>query len=267
MPRKYGLQRRRYRRRISARRFRRRNPASLFRRRRTYRLRRRVRRGVYRRRRVPVPTKSLGNLWPTRLRVKLPYNVRWTDSHTGPTGWIFRGNSIYDPDYSLGGSAAIMLSLLSEFYTRYHVRGSSISITSVNTSASGSIGDLLIYQSIAAVRNPGSTTDVDPWGQNVHKRRFYKNKLMPIVAAPGMPRNTRPLRMYMSTRTILAPGPGSQAVSGDSVTAPTNDNPTSQWFWRISFAPKLLQNWASFHDLRLRYYVEFYHYKETLGDV
>ncbi|MEM2003002.1 MAG: hypothetical protein QXT77_10185 [Candidatus Methanomethylicaceae archaeon] len=161
-----------------------------------------------------------------------------------------------------------MLSLLGEFYHRYNVRGSSFSCLCINANplGVGALTDFMNFFSVAAVRGPGGT-EVDPWGNQVTKRRFMKQRMVPSAANVKLPGGLRPLRMYMPTQSILCPNGVNSASNPFEVSSLVDANPTAQWFWRTTFSQPAMSITTAYFDVRIVYYVNFFHYKETLGDV
>lgn len=71
--------------------------------------------------------------YPASMHTRLRYNTRYhfTDAG-GYYEWPFRGNSLYDPDSTLGGDTVIGLPQFAILYKQYRVLGSMIRVTALN---------------------------------------------------------------------------------------------------------------------------------------
>jgi hypothetical protein len=67
---------------------------------------------------------------PPMLRVKLRYTDSYTHTHTSGAAqvWLFRGNSVFDPDYTYTGHQPAGFDELAAFYQYYRVVASKIDI-------------------------------------------------------------------------------------------------------------------------------------------
>jgi len=86
-----------------------------------------------------IPRNLAKKLVPSKMRVSLPYyDVLAVDPAVGGavTGYVFRANNIYDPDYTGTGHQPRFRDELTNIYGAYHVLNAKMSILVSNSSAS-----------------------------------------------------------------------------------------------------------------------------------
>lgn len=137
------------------------------------------------------------------------------------TDYVFRGNSIFDPDYAMGGTQPLGHDQWAAFYERYLVRASAIKIQVLNNSTTYT-GNTLI--NLTASEDVVSRT-YDEWAAYP----YNTNQVLAPVSAGG---NGVFLESYMSTRKIF----GCTRELDDVYEAPMGNNPSKQWYWTIQVA-------------------------------
>lgn len=191
-----------------------------------------------------VRIKTPASIVPDRMRVKLEYNQLVPTSGAAPAWqYIFRGNSMYDPDYAIGGGQPVGFDQMKTLYNRYEVSASSIIVKVLNCgTTTGSYTRVAVYPSLstgtlamdAAIANPYST----------HKL---------ISANAGM--NEATLRNYISTKKIF----GEMTLVDDDYSALVAVNPVNTWYWQINAESidKTTNLANNFYDVLITYYVDF----------
>lgn len=180
--------------------------------------------------------------------VKLQYVDRITIS-PGATyaQYTFRGNSLYDPDYtkSIGDHQPMYYDQYMAIYYKYRVLASKITIDASDLSGNSSVymictpnTDILTSTSISYVME--QTGSVAP-------------RIIPIAQRGPMPK----LKLYASTRKVMGLHKGE--VYDDTYSAVSNANPANLWYWNIFFsAVNDISNLSVGMVVKIVYYVEFY---------
>lgn len=222
----------------------------MFRRRRVYRRRKPI--GAVRRRNPTKLTVRGANPFPDRMRVRLQYTEYIDLSTTSPTpiiDYLFRGNSVYDPNYSGTGYQPLGFDKYAELYNKYLVRGATCKIVVIPDSSQAV--NLAIFATDSAT---SITTQQDLFNRG----NVVSKMVLPIgsVSSPSI------LKMYRSTRKMG----GLQKLTNDedSWIAQVSGNPGNSWFFHILSGPAnqtSLPSTAVHIRVELTYYVEFFQRK------
>lgn len=142
--------------------------------------------------------------------------------------YVYRGNSIFDPDYSVGGHQPMGASQMVLMYRSYVVVGSKIQIKVANLQANnrtctfGVIPTLDVYSPASARSHQAFE---QPW--------MKQTMLGPVLSTIGSGKVSH----YMSTSKVFDEKPaGVQIAPGYSGFTGGNlvgSNPANQWFWNI----------------------------------
>lgn len=221
----------------------------------------------YRRRRAPRQivarqqqfsnSNKLRTMVPRSFYTKLVYTTKF--SLTEITGIIFenhyRGNNIYDPDYTGVGHQPRGFDQLSDNYNKYVVLGSSCELIGVS-GASGDAG--VIEVSLMPVVSPSTLSNRDP----EYLAEMPGSQMM--VIAPGGEKQI--ISAYQSTanvkgvsrRTILTDDTFEGTVAGSG--------PNNAWYWQIN-AQVADENTTmdAFLYVKLVYYVKLLEPKEVVN--
>lgn len=146
-----------------------------------------------------------------RYRVKQKYTaiINLATSSGVSTPYIFRGNSVYDPDFTSTGWVATGFTAMSQLYQRYLVTGSKMTIKAVQTS--GTSPGLLSFVptlSSSALSNYSEDYASNPWGKNI------------LVSYEEQP--SRPVSTYMSTSRLYGESVSATGFASDVNTVPSN---------------------------------------------
>lgn len=145
-----------------------------------------------------------------RYRVKQHYTaiINLATSSGVSTPYLFRGNSVYDPDFTGSGWAATGFSAMANLYQRYLVTGSKCSVKIVQTSGtSPGLVSFLPTLSSSALGNFSEDYASNPWGKD-------------ILATPeGFPARAS---TYMSTSRIYGEATAATAFASDTNSVPSN---------------------------------------------
>ncbi|UYD39098.1 MAG: capsid protein [Wigfec virus K19_545] len=224
---------------------------------RSYVRRRRItvrRKRVYGRKRVTRMSRpsirSMPLLNPDKIRVKLNYvvTINQTNGLGLLTNYIFRGNSLYDPDQTGTGVSSHGFPEWAAMYSRYRVAGSSIKAEIYPVSGT------VLADTQQIILNPTANL-TDSMGKSpstLIEMNYSKHKMFNLY------KGSSKINSYMSTRKIF--GLTGSQWSQDEYASQTNNNPARSWYWSVAFAPLLSGEVTGRSVLRVKltYYAEFY---------
>ncbi len=161
-------------------------------------------------------TVSLG--FPDRFRIKHPYGTYFIGvPAAGAQSWqSFRGNSVYDPDFSGAGSTAFSYTQASAIYNRYRVLGSRITVEATNT---GTVP--LRFSIIAAIVNS------PPTATNVPGQRHVAQGIVGTTGTVGWKHTA------MARTSAIFGVPEAQVLSEDDFAGVVGGNPNNVWYWHV----------------------------------
>lgn len=168
--------------------------------------------------RMPACTKINGkDFLPERLNTKFHYKEVLTySSATVPQSYVYRGNSLYDPNQTGTGAQPIGRDEMSAFYNDYECYASSINLCV--TSASNIPYWVYLYPTSYTGTTGGDYSNIEnmPYG-----KRFF----VPAVTAMS---KVPQIVHYATTKDTTG------VQTGDSgCKAAMGANPDNQWFWNI----------------------------------
>lgn len=128
----------------------------------------------------------------------------------------FRGNSVFDPDFTGFGEQPMFYDQYTAIYERYLVTSSSVEVLGMNTSNSQA-AELALYPSTSSVLPSGNPTII---------KSYNHAKFRQVQEQRGGGR----VKMFsrMSTKKIRG-----ESLLDDSFGALTSASPTRQWFWHL----------------------------------
>jgi len=129
--------------------------------------------------------------------------------------YVYSGNSIFDPEVTSGGERPVGYNEWSDFYSKYRVVGSSISVTLQALSAMG----LCVYP---AIFNGNAASYADAVSQQ------YAKYVM-VGGSSGF--NVKRIFHKMGTSKIF----GQKIRQDDLYTANFGANPSAAWYWNLYF--------------------------------
>ncbi len=187
---------------------------------------------------------------PDNTRVRLHYedmfNLAPAAAYATHT---FRGNSVYDPDYTATGHQPRYFDHYSSVYERYKVLGSSIRVDLINGSATSGV----VY-TLCPLTDPISPNTLDDVSE------LPRTKISEIV--PIASRLNRQLSHSMRTTVIL--GLPRNTIADQDFSALITNNPNSIWYWNLSvFSVDNTTNVGVSVRVSIVFDVIFYDRKET----
>lgn len=182
-----------------------------------------------------------------RTMVKLKYMQRIVLSSSSgiQASQVFRGNSLFDPDFTGSGAQPVGFDQWATFYNNYRVRGAKINIqfATAGTTAGSQTWDLCCYPSLSTTVTAQDSSHVQP---------LAKWKLGNLGS------NTKFISSYVSTAKMFGTNKRSIAIN-DSYGAAIGSNPTNAWFFIICSQPADQSTSGScFAYVTITYYTEFY---------
>ncbi len=158
---------------------------------------------------------------PPSIKVNLRYQDHDTHTHTSGAlqTWLFRGNSVYDPDYTNTGHQPVGFDELSAFFQYYRVVKSEILVKS--SSLTADIPQLVAVRPVREIVAQSSITPV------IESTRTSFDK----VATNGIP--CTDTRNHASVKDIFV---GQNATDQDFGALVTT-NPAKVFYWEIDTEP------------------------------
>lgn len=191
--------------------------------------------------------------FPDRVFVKLKFTDVLSISIASGiwTYYTWRGNSVYDPNYTGTGAQPLGFDQWAAFYTRYRVHGSKIRVRTSPTTTSTATAQthaIVVAPATSAITLPTAPLDMLAQPYATTKVTVLQNALM----------KENWITKYMSSAKIL--GVRKTAIKDEiDFSSLTNNNPSQQWYWNMFIGP--LDNSSTTTALQLielTYYVEFF---------
>jgi hypothetical protein len=130
--------------------------------------------------------------------------------------YSFRGNSVYDPDFTGAGSTAFTYTQLSALYNRYRVISSKITIEAFNQ---GTVPLIIVLG--ASISNSLPSTD----------RTLGLRHMAQSTIVPGGPANWK--HTAAAGTAAVFGVPLSQVMSEDDFAGLIGGNPNNVWYWHL----------------------------------
>lgn len=190
---------------------------------RTYKRRRRVGKRTRKMARI---NKVGSAIVPNAMYTKLRFMQRITMTSTTGTAAtkIYRGNSVYDPDYSVGGDSALGFDIYASIYRRYRVYASKITVkTLLDPELSATSG----YEFGIIPVNDGFGSGPTPEEISMNARGKFT-----LVGTEGGGSKGY-MKHYATTSSIQ--GKRKLAIAlDDETSSTTSGNPNDVWYWILS---------------------------------
>lgn len=186
---------------------------------------------------------------PDRIFVKLKYlDERSISAGAGSTAaHQYRGNSLYDPDFTGTGAQPTGLDEYAAFYSQYTVLGSAISVTIVNNSTNSL--NVTVWPDTDS-SHTGETVSFKPELNPYCRAKF----ISPGNAAAGW--GQARLKNYMATAKMFGIPPS--IVKGDpDYDGNDSSNPASPWYWVVSAYDYNLQAISVWMKVKMTFYAMF----------
>jgi hypothetical protein len=154
---------------------------------------------------------------PTSIRVTLRYIAHTTHTHSSGSLqiWEFRGNSVFDPDYTNVGYQPVGFDEFAAFFQYYRVTGSRITVntSSLTEDVPQAVGVRAIRELVLPTSySPAIMGTLSSWD---------------IVSTKGIP-NIK-IHNHATTKALY----GGQVDTDQDFGAAVNTNPVKTWYWQI----------------------------------
>ena len=159
---------------------------------------------------------------PDRQMMKLKYTDFLTLDPAGTLeNYLYRGNSLFDPDLTGGGHQPLGRDQWVNFYSRYRVRASKIRVSFLPRSNTTIDSNIMIH--VIPTLDAGS---VSQQPRDLVEQPYSRWRL--LGTANGT-QNGVNLHNYMSTKKIM----GIPDINTDDYASLMTTNPLRQWYWNL----------------------------------
>lgn len=180
-----------------------------------------------------------------RIFVKLQYSEIVLISGAVTSEYVYRGNSVFDPNFTGVGAQPTGFDQWASLYENYRVHGSSPVMRVANL---GTVATAIT--ATPSVSSSGASTYLD-----TISTPFSRNRL--IGPATGMGIGT--VKNFMKTVKMV----GEKIFNNDNYAAGVTGNPTSSWFWILGFfSMDGATNMNISVEIKITYYTEFFKRKQ-----
>lgn len=167
----------------------------------------------------------------------------------------FRGNSVYDPQYAVGGGTPSLFAQWSAFYRKYKVIAAEIGIEALNSDAARMIVGILARRpDVAAVTTgTGAQQQMLEGPDSVHA----------LMVADTIQVSPVCLGMYRTTKEMI---PADYA--SNTLTALINADPATVWYYDVVLinSDSVSEGATATVTVRIQYFVEMFEYASTITD-
>jgi len=183
---------------------------------------------------------------PDTMQLKMKYTsaIDITDAGAGGV-YVFRGNSIYDPDYTSTGGQPTSRDEWAAFYNYYRVRASKIRTSFVSLSNLASTSAMIAI--IPSLSVP--TTTISPLTIVDQPYARYK-----IIGQGDGSNNATYLNNYMSTQKMFG-----RTIQDNDFVGLMSNLPLNEWYWGIKLTNMVSGGGGTYRVIvQLTYYVELF---------
>lgn len=180
------------------------------------------------------------------LYVKLNYvdTIKISNASLPYFTYVFRGNSLFDPDFTGTGHQPLYYDQYSLLYARYRVLASSIKLDVINNSGNGT----MYYVAEPNTDTTGTTSVSVIYEQS----RASAPKIVSIAARLGSR-----MKRYASTRKVC--GLTKSQLYDDTFAALTSTNPGNVWYWNLLFeSVDQSTEVIGYFIIKITYYCQFF---------
>jgi hypothetical protein len=198
-------------------------------------------------------------------RVKLKYTTLTSGSTSTVTGicHTFRGNDVFDPDFTGVGSQPYNFDDWAVQYARYRVWGSTIEV--IPTCVSGSNYLTLAYQYVVLPKRASTVVDTHVEIEDAMVMPYSHYGIRSGNTA-NIPPTDAKIHGSMTTMRIMGLTK-MEFLGGDDYAAAVTTNPAAPWFWTIAFHNLDGSSTCNiYYRVIITYDVEFYNRKEQTID-
>jgi hypothetical protein len=182
--------------------------------------------------------------FPDRYVTTLVYeDTESITSTNNYASYVYRGNSVYDPDYSGVGHQPTGFDNLATLYSRYRVLSSDITISALNN-----IGTTPAVAVIVPNTEILTYTNANEFKESLRAR---KTTTIPVAGY-----GTRTVRHRCSSGAVL--GLNRTEAYNEGTASEVTTNPVHLWYWNVVAVNMLSVGVNLTIDVRIKYRVEFF---------
>lgn len=194
---------------------------------------------------------NLGNGMPFAVRNSLSFsrNVILGTTLGVPTEYVFRGNSLYDPDFTGVGAQPLYFDQLMAVYNYFSVRSCAITVD---------VSSMDVNTPLIVVIYPSKESTAAPTSTNVVQLLQIPGAVSKPLSIKGGGQDVITLTNYFSTSTFF---PDYSAASPDyRGTSGSNPTTAGSWFWHVAAynADNGSLSSTAVANVRLTYYCDLY---------
>lgn len=180
------------------------------------------------------------------LFVRLKYVEQFGVAPGAPIGqYTFRGNSLFDPNYTAGGHQPMYMDQYAYIYNKYRVMASSIRVDTVNGSNASAI-----YQIVFPNTDIVTATSIP---LVLEQTSAYAPRIIPTSQQGPEGR----VKMYCSTRRAC--GISRAELGDDTYSSTMGASPLNIWYWNLVWGSTDASSSVTVAVIvKIIYYVQFY---------
>ena len=184
-------------------------------------------------------------LMPNRMMTVHPWCHSWQGIASNAIDYQYRGNSLFDPDYSGTGTQPLMFDQIKTIYGRYRIIASSIKVTFTNIGGNNVNARAFIVPTYNTT-SPGSSAN------GVCQQKHSKER---FIGSANGGHGIATLKHYMTTSRVN--GLQKRAImSENGYAAEPSTNPVNSWFWNVmAFSTDGSASLANIYvDVKMKFY-------------
>lgn len=195
--------------------------------------------------------------FPRSFMTKLVYNQLLDFSGTTDfQNYVFRANSVYDPDYSGAGNQPMWFDEFAQLYHRYTVYASKIEATFINQASTTGNAP---FAHVCVTPKDISTVALD-----IEDELEYNRAKSSILSRGDGSQGLTTIRHYVNINNIL--GKSKYEKSDDVVSSVVGSNPSRQVYWHVMGQSMSAGNkFDAYCKVKITYYVKFYQLQQVTG--
>lgn len=178
------------------------------------------------------------------VRLKYAEELKLGDGLSPVLYYSFRGNSLFDPNYTATGHQPLYFDQYAAIYERYRVMGAKITIDIINASGASAAYFVLNANTDFSITTNTATL--------LEQTKSTISKVIPI--AQRIPIR---IKMYQSTRKVL--GLNKTQIFDQDYGATVSTNPVQAWYFNwLGSSVDATSALNLFFMVRITYYAQFY---------
>lgn len=194
---------------------------------------------------------NLGNGMPSALRMGFSFTrtVILGTTLGVPVDYVFRGNSLYDPDFTGVGAQPLFFDQMLAIYNHFSVRGSAIEVDVQSTDTSNPL---------VAVIYPSKSSSAAPTSTNLSQLMQIPGAVTAPLSVKGGGKDSIVLKAYFTTSSFYP----DYSFSSPDYRGSAGSNPPGggSWYWHVATfnADGGSQTSNAVGNVRITYYTDLF---------